>query len=52
MKNVDEHVASLIQKAATSEESGDAMRFAQAAENAARAAITMSNIVEKEPGAS
>jgi hypothetical protein len=38
------HVETLIKKAAEAADSGDAMRYAQAALNAANAAIGLSNI--------
>lgn len=48
MTEQKKHVESLIAKAAQAEKSEDAMRFSQAAQNAAGAIIGLSNIRNKD----
>lgn len=45
---MDKHVESLIQKAATAEKSDDAMRYAQAALNAANAVRSLSETKQQK----
>lgn len=44
MNNIEKDVERLVAKAATANDSNDAMRFAQAALNAANAAITLADM--------
>ncbi len=48
MTETVKHVEALIEKAAKAKESGDAMRFAQAAQNAAGALMALGTL-EKPP---
>lgn len=47
MDNLEQAIRDLVKKAAKTEDSGDAMRFSQAALNAANAAATLDNIRRK-----
>lgn len=49
MTKVEEHIKTLIASAATAKESGDAMRFAQAAQNAGGAWCALRSWPDSEP---
>lgn len=44
MSDIEKHVKELISKAAKADDSADAMRFSQAALNAANAACSLANL--------
>lgn len=46
MEETVKHIKALIEKAAETDDSGDAMRYAQAALNAANAALGLANLKE------
>lgn len=48
MFNIQDHIQALIAKASQAKQSEEAMRFAQAACNAANAAITLEHILREQ----